>query len=178
MPFVTDDVTRTKLILLYLFQKVHMPLTREQIILAMGPYDQINQFELTAALSDLVETGMVALVGINATLRYHIVPMGQETLDLFYTEIPISIRKDLDGRKSEIRALARRESEYVSDYKKIAEGIYEVELRIMERDTALLEIRLMVDSLSQASAVAKNWQNSASQVYGTLLAPVTRDPNA
>ena len=59
MPFVVDELTRAKLCLLYLFRAVALPLSRDAVILALDVLPWINQFILSEALSDLLESGLV-----------------------------------------------------------------------------------------------------------------------
>ena len=172
MPFVVDELTRAKLCLLYLFRAVALPLSRDAVILALDVLPWINQFILSEALSDLLESGLVLELNGQGRNTYEISQTGLSTLAHFEKEIPLSMRQDLDSVRDSIRLMARKESEYITDYHKIGEDRYLAELSIVENGHTIFRVEIELASSAQADVVCKNWQNAASAAYSALLSPI------
>ena len=69
----------------------------------------------------------------------------------------------------ENKLLFKRKQEYFSDSFKNKDGSYTVILKIMEPDTTNLEVKLSVPEQQTARDIQKNWQDSASKVYSSIL---------
>jgi hypothetical protein len=172
MPFVVDELTRAKLCLLYLFRAVSLPLSRDAVILALDVLPWINQFILSEALSDLLESGLVLETHGQNRNVFEISPSGLSTLSHFEKEIPLSMRQDLDGVRDSIRLLARKESEYITDYHKIGEDRYLAQLAIVENGRTIFRVEIELASSAQADVVCKSWQNTASAAYSAILSSI------
>ena len=174
MPFQADALTRIKLCVLYLLRTTGVPLSMQQIVPALEPYDWIDRFSLAQAIDELMETGMIESLKTSHITQYRLCKQGENTLTLFRTEIPLSIRRELELGALSLKHQALTEAEYLTDYHQLSDHSYLLSLKIMERGRPILSIELELASRGQANEIAENWKKNANSIYAALVAPLLR----
>ena len=93
---ISMDSTQNKLLLLFVFDKMEMPLS-EQTILEMccSANNWINYIDCKQALMQLIDANFVAAVnkGASNEAMYSITPEGRICLAHFFVRIPSSLRE-------------------------------------------------------------------------------------
>ena len=168
---MATDSTLIKLILLYVMDKMEVPLEEDIITdLCTSDHDWMNYMDCKDALCDLEDVNFLhKRVASNKSI-YNITPDGRMCLANFYTRIPISKREEINAAVKSHRMDYRRRQEYRSDYFKNNAGTYTGVLTIlkMESDLPLVELRMVVESRENAAFIHDNWQRRAGAVYGAL----------
>ncbi|MGN0765042.1 MAG: DUF4364 family protein [Christensenellales bacterium] len=161
-----DQQSINKLILLYIFDKMDVPL-QENIIVEMATENNwINYMECKESLADLIKTSFVANISPrSSTPRYTITSDGRECLNHFYTNINSSVRDDITDIIKKNRMKYRKKQDYFSDYYKNADGTYTVVLKIESNTMPLMELKLNIQNRNTAKWIFKNWADKAPQVY-------------
>ncbi|MCR4726277.1 MAG: DUF4364 family protein [Clostridia bacterium] len=168
---MATDSTLNKLILLYVMDKMEVPLEEDSLTdLCTADHSWMNYMDCKDAIFDLDEVGFFhKRLSQNKTI-YNITPDGRMCLANFYTRIPISLREEINSFIKSHRMDYRRRQEYVSDYFKNSDGTYTVVLKILKMgsDLPLVELKMVVESRENAAFIHKNWQSRAGAVYGAL----------
>ena len=167
-----QDSTLNKLILLFVFEKMEIPVSEETLVeLCSSDNEWIpNYLECKETLVGLLDAGFVYATTTNAQTGplYTITPDGRVCLAHFFIRIPSSIREDITEFTKENRVRYRKKQEYLSDYKKNPDGSYTVNLKIIEPAQPVLEINLVVPDRHKAKWIFQNWKENAPQIYASL----------
>ncbi|MBO4937216.1 MAG: DUF4364 family protein [Clostridia bacterium] len=168
MDFANDSTTN-KLILLYVLDKMEIPLTENSILEICCSYNNwINYMDLKDILYQLLETKLVYRPNTqNNEERYNITYNGRTCLSQFYTRIPASMRDAISDFAKNKKMHYKRTQEYVGRYYKNIDGSYTVNLRIVEPHTTDSYFNLEFKVPTRASAIntCKKWRETAASVY-------------
>ncbi|MDR1093676.1 MAG: DUF4364 family protein [Clostridiales bacterium] len=169
---LSGNTTVNKLILLFVFDKMEIPLTENTIIEMCSSRSTpwINYMECKQAMAQLLEAGFIYCPTSNANKEnyYTITPDGRVCLAHFFIRIPTSLRGEITDYIRENRMNFRRKQEYFRDYYKNADGTYTVKLRIHDPVQTVLEIQLNVANRFIAKSVYQKWEEKAAAVYSLL----------
>jgi len=158
-----------KLIILYILDRVDFPMTNAQLTNFITDRQYTSYFNVQQVLSDLVDDGFITVEQKRNATFYRITSDGHETLSFFYKTISRNIRDDIDMYLSEQQYSLREESSNIADYHEARKGEYDVELKVVERDTTVIEIHLMVPSKENAETICRNWRKKNADVYAYVL---------
>lgn len=165
------DSIQHKLMLLFVFDKMEMPLSETTVEdLCCGKNDWLNVMDCRLAFSQLIEAGFIYRINANSghDALYTITPEGRVCLAHFFVRIPSSLRESVSECIKNNRMNYRRKQEYFSDYKKNADGTYTVMLKIVDAYNPVLDINLNVPNRNTAKVIYKKWEDKAAQVYSML----------
>ena len=114
---ITDDSTLNKLILLYVFETMDVPITGKTIIEMCSSRNLwLTYMDCTMAVNELLDSGLIyrsckekiVESGIISDAYYNITPDGRQCLDHFYTRIPSTLRSEITEYVKENRMAYRR----------------------------------------------------------------------
>ena len=161
--------TINKLILLFVFDKMDVPIT-ESTIIEMCTYrnNWFTYMDCKQALGQLLETGFIYQSSHDQNIYFSITPDGRMCLANFYMRSPSSTRTEITEYIKENRMSFRRKQEYFRTYSKNADGTYTVQLKIIDPLSTALEIKLNVSNRHTAKTVLSKWDEKAAQVYYAL----------
>lgn len=168
-----EKSTINKLILLFVMEKMEIPLTENSIveICTAGPDPWINYMEYRDIKAELIEAGFIYQTneGQNED-RYNITYEGRNCLSHFYTKIPFNLREEITNWTKENRLYFKRAQEYVADYSKNDDGSYTVTMKIRAPliSQPMLEIKVKAPTRQSAIEAAKKWKDKAPGVYETI----------
>lgn len=166
----TPDTTVNKIMLLFILDKMEIPLTENNLIdICTSRNDWLNYMECKEILQQLVDVGFI-FVSEGEDKRYGLTYEGRNCLSHFFTRIPQSLREDITNFSRDNRMIFKRSQEYVSDYHKNADGSHAVVLKIKEPlvDRPLLEIKLKAPTRHSAIVACKKWKDLAPNVFENL----------
>lgn len=170
------DETLNKLLLLFVFDRMEIPLTENSIIdICTSRNDWLKYMECKEALMQLVDVNFISkLTPIGAVTeidtrdeRYTITPEGRNCIANFVTRIKPHIREEITEYAKQNRMVFKRSQEYVSEYFKNADGTHTVVFKIKEPLVAqpLFEIKLKTTTRNAAVLAGKKWNEKAPQIY-------------
>lgn len=163
------DNTTKKLVLLYVFSEIAMPLAEDTLIkLVSADNEWLSFIDCKQALLELHETDLVYQSKANDKLQYSITTDGRECLKHFYLRIPSSLREEITSFTKQNRLRYKRKQEYFADYSRNMDGSYTVILKISDSGTVIMDLKLVVPTRAAANRIYNNWENKAAQVYGML----------
>lgn len=167
---ISNNTTVSKLVLLYVFDNMEMPLTENTITdICCNRNSWVSYLTCKEVLGDLLENGFIVESTNNSGQHYFTITNdGRNCVSYFFTRIPASVRDEIVKFIKENRQAFRRKQEYFSDYFKNADGTYTVLMRIVEPLGTRLELKLNVANRAIAKVIYNKWEEKASQVYGSL----------
>lgn len=163
------ETTENKLILLFVFDTMAMPLSEETVLeLTTHDNEWLSFIDCKQSLVELLETDLIFAKRTSDKTYYTITTDGRKCLAHFYTRIPSSLRDEITRFTRANRLQYRKKQEYFSDYQKNPDGSYTVILRITDSGSTIMELKLVVANRRTANRIYNNWVNRAAQVYGML----------
>lgn len=170
MPANTEDSTLNKLILLFIFDKMEMPLTESTIMdLCQNKNNWMDFVSCKFALEQLVEAKfLVKMEGGKNETFYNITVQGRVCLAHFFVRIPSTLRENITNYVKNSRMIYRRKQEYSSSYEKRDDGTYDVVLSITDTVMPALEIKINVPNRNIAKHIDKHWGEKAPGIYAQL----------
>ena len=166
-----NDNTTDKLVILYIFDIIEMPLAEESLLdICSNDNDWIPYMSCKEALYQLLEASLLC-VSPDSTgnmALYMLTNDGRQCLSAFYTRIPSHLRDEIKAFVKTHRLQYRKRQEYFSDYFKNADGTYDVSLKILEPSQAVLEINLNVPNRNTAKWIYQKWEEKAADVYSVI----------
>lgn len=164
-----NHLTLYKLIILFMLDRVDFPLTTSQLSQFILDKGYTNYFSFQQALNELEDAGFIHSELIRNTTQFHLTPEGKEALDLFDYKISNAIKDDIYAYFSAEKINLRNEVEIFATYYPAKREEYTVQCTILERKETLLDIKLNVPSLEQATRICDTWQEKSNTVYDYLV---------
>lgn len=167
---IANNTTISKLVLLYVFDNMEMPLTDASITeMCCSQNGWISYITCKEIMQDLLETGFIIETTNQSGVKYYTITNdGRSCLSYFFMKIPTSLREEIAAFVKENRLNFRRRQEYIRDYYKNADGSYTVLLKIIEPLGTKMELRLNAANRAVAKQIYKRWEDKASEVYAAI----------
>lgn len=167
---MSSESAENKLLLLYLIDKMELPLSRSQITDYILQTEYMDYYTLQQALADMVEGGYLDGVSDNNTTRYTITDEGLQTLEYFEKHIQPSVRSRINQYVKENRGDIKRAFENTATFFPNEEGNeFLVKCGVYEESRVLLELSISVDTRDQARLIQNNWKTNAKTLYGEII---------
>ena len=171
---VKGDPLVNKLILLFVFDKMEVPLSENTVLdMCCSSNTWISYMDCKPLLGNLLDHSFIYNVSSQGEPLYGITPDGRVCLADFYVNIPKSLREDIVGFVRSNRVKYRKKQEYIADYYMNKDGTYTVFLKIIELAGAQLELKLTVPTRQIAKNIYKKWPDKAevlfANIYDTLV---------
>ena len=164
--------TVNKLKLLFLLDKMELPLTENNIIdICTSRNDWINYMDCKEILWQLKEVGFIFESDYDTNeKRYGITVDGRNCLSHFFLRIPQSLREEITTFVKDNKLNVKRSQEYVADYVKNPDGSHTVNLKIKEplSPTPLLALKLKAPTRHAAILACKKWKENAATIFEYL----------
>lgn len=160
-----------RILICYLLASVNAPLSKDDILSIIQDNGLANYFEVTDALSELVEHGNVMTSGENNELCT-VSDKARMIAKQLDSALPPAVREKAVAAAINLLAKAKRERENKVEIAKDERG-YNVTCHISGGDMDLMNFTLHVPDLYQAQMVKKHFHDSPETVYRMLLALVT-----
>ncbi len=165
----SESMMLYKLIILYILDRMDFPITNTELTSFILEKEYANYITIQETLEDLIEDGYIDVEHSHNSYLYRITPAGRETLSYFYTKISVPIRDDIDTFLSEKEYELREAVAAGADYYELKKNEFVVELRVVERDSELVRINLLVTSAAEADAICNRWKTCNTDVYSYLI---------
>ena len=166
---MAEAQTLYKLIILTMLDRVDFPLTNAQISDFILTKEYTNYFTLQQVLSELVETELSEVHTVRNSTYYHITEKGKETLSFFGHMVSSAIHEDISKYFKDNAIALRDEMSVRADYFPNNHEEYFVRLRVMEKDSALIDLTLSVPTENQANSICDNWKKKNQKIYAYLM---------
>ena len=166
---MAEAQTLYKLIILSMLDRVDFPLTNAQISDFILTKEYTNYFTLQQVLAELVETGLAEVHTVRNSTYYQMTEKGKETLNFFGHMVSAAIHEDMDKYFKDNAIALRDEMSVRVDYFENNHEEYSVRLRVMEKDSAVIDLTLTVPTEGQANSICDNWKKKNQKLYAYLM---------
>lgn len=158
-----------KLIILYILDRVDFPMSNAQLTDFITSREYTSYFNVQTVLGELVEDDYVSREQTRSQTLYRITKTGRETLSYFCNEISKDIRDDIDLYLTQEKYSLRDEVSTLADFYPRGNGEYITELKIMEKDDYIVELKLTLPNGNAAQNVCNNWKRKNADIYAYVL---------
>ena len=166
---MAEAQTLYKLIVLSMLDRVDFPLTNAQISDFILTKEYTNYFTLQQVLAELVETDLAEENTVRNSTYYQMTEKGKETLNYFGHMVSAAIHEDMDKYFKDNAIALRDEMSVKADYYENNHEEYSVRLRVMEKDSALIDLTLSVPTEGQANSICDNCKKKNQKLYAYLM---------
>lgn len=165
----TLELAENKLLLLYIFDKINIPVSNNQITDIVLENNFINYFTLQQYISELISANFIKSISSNEKHKLQITKKGKKVLSLFINRVNSSKLSIVNEYLNKQINNIKREVTITSNYTVEPENKFVVNLKAVEDDTTLIDIKLTVDSNEQAHNLCSKWEKSSPDIYDTIL---------
>ena len=159
-----------KLVLLYLINKMDLPLSRSQVTDFVREGEYMDYYTLQQTLAEMVEGSYLEKIQDNNNTRYCITDEGATTLEYFENHIPGGIRSKINKYVHDHFNSIKRDFEVTATYFLDNEtNEYIIKCGVYEDKRILMEINVSVVSRDQARLIQSNWKSHVSEIYMNIL---------
>lgn len=165
-----DSLAIYKLIVLYMLDKVEVPLTKAQIYDFVLQREYTNYMTLQTAMAELQDMRMVTAESYRNRTHLKLTDVGRETIQFFGKDINENIRKDIDEYFNEMEVKLKNELSIVANYDKSTEtGEWEAHLVAQDKGVKLIDITMSVPIEETAAEICDNWSKKNQEIYQYLV---------
>lgn len=165
----SDTFMLYKLMILYILSRVNFPLTNAQLTAFILEKEYTNYFNIQRALSELIDDAFISTKTIRNSTLYRITDSGSETLLFFDNMISSGIKEDIEAYLSQNKYELQEEVSTQAEYFQVKKGEYSTHLKVIERDTPIIDLMLSVTTEEEASKICNNWRDKSSDIYSYLM---------
>ncbi|AKA71816.1 DUF4364 family protein [Clostridium scatologenes] len=165
----TLELAENKLLLLFIFKKIKFPVSNNQITQIILENNFINYFTLQQYLNELISSNFLKYTDETGNHRIVITEKGIKVLSLFENRISQDkINAVEDYLNKEIKNI-KKEVTITADYTIGKKGNFIVNLKAIENDSILIDIKLNVGSNKDAKDLCHKWKNNSSELYNKII---------
>ena len=164
-----DELVEHKLLILYILDKLDIPMTNTEITQFILENNYMNYFLVQQFLGELVNSKFVEFSTRDGYEYYHLSNAGKDTLTFFGDRITEEVKEDIDGKSKQMKQDMIKDTQVIGNYYRKNESEYIVNLRAIEKDIVLLNLSLSVVSNKQAKLICGNWKENPETIYKNIF---------
>lgn len=169
MQQVKGEALLNKLILLFVFDKMEVPLSENTILdMCTSSNSWMSYMDCKPILAQLKDCGFIYVINSSGDPLYSITSDGRLCLANYFVKIPTSTREEIAAFIKKNRNRYRRKQECFADYFMNKDGTYTVNLKIVEPAQPLLEMKFVVPSRQIAKNIYRSWEDKAADFYALI----------
>jgi len=159
-----------KIMLLYLIDKMDIPLSNSQITQFALEENYMNFYSIQQYLKEMVEIDYLDSSTDNNTTRYTITGDGQKALDALADQLPIPLRTRISKYVSQNRKEVMKGFETTANHFFDHDtNEYIVKCGVYDYDTLLMELNLSVVNKEQALMICNNWKSNVGSLHAQII---------
>jgi len=173
------DTMLSKLILLYVFDRIEIALTENTIMeICWSRNNWLNYMEIVDIIPGLIEMKfLVKAKDADMEERYSITELGRDCLSHFHYQIPENLKNEIAEFCKEHRMDLKRSQEYVCNFTKTKDDNYLTTLKIKDiTEVNAIDIKIKFPTRQQAVDACKLWKKNAPFVYASLYESLSEKP--
>lgn len=168
------ELAENKLMLLYIIEKINMPVSNLQITELIMENNLINYFFLQKFLNELCDDNLLSSEIMEMKTFYTITVLGKNTLKYLDYLIPANIKYKIDTTIKTVRKKIRNETFITADFIPESENKYMVNCSVREDDFTLIDLKVAVGNRNDAKSICDNWKNHPNEIYMEIIDSLTK----
>ena len=166
---MTEPLTLTKLIILYMLHKAGNPMLKTSVFGFIMDKDYTNYFTLMQACQELQEARFIETRIIMNGAHLAILEDGENTLKSFSDRISLAIKEDI-AEYFRLNKLETKSSLNVNtNYYKASRSEYVAELSLKEDDSELLMLKISMPTEDAVIAMCENFEGKSEELYNLIV---------
>ena len=165
----TLELAESKLLLLYILNKVKFPVSNNQLTQIILENNLINYFTLQQYIVDMVSSNLLKYTDEETKSRIILTEKGIRVLSFFENRISEEKMNIITAYLSTNMEYIKREVTVSADYTIEQKDTFVVDLRAVENETTLIDIKLTVGSNKQARDLCTKWKTNSSDLYNKII---------
>lgn len=171
----SDTFMLYKLMILYILSRVNFPLTNAQLTAFILEKEYTNYFNIQRAISELIDDVFITCDTIRNSSLYRITDSGLETLKFFDNMISPGIKEDIETYLAQNKYELQEEVSAPAEYYQVKKGEFAAHLKVIERETPIIDLTLSVPTEEEAAKLCANWREKSPEIYSYLMASLLED---
>ncbi|KHD38514.1 hypothetical protein NL50_03160 [Clostridium acetobutylicum] len=171
----TLELAENKLLLLYILHKLEFPISKNQFTEIILENNFMNYFILQQYISELISSNFVKSEQKDNKHSVSITHSGTKVLNLFINRLSIDKKDLIDKYISSNLHNIKNAISVTADYTIANKNSFIVDLKAIENDITLIDIKLNVVSNKQARDLCNKWKSSSSEIYNKIINLLTKD---
>lgn len=165
----SSELAENKLLMLYVLKAINEPISNTQLTEIILENNFINYFTFQQYLSELEEAKFVEYHKANDKNLLILTKHGETVLSLFKSRLSHTKIAIIDQYiKNEIESI-KKELTIHADYTLGDNDSFIVDLKAIENQSLLMELKLSVPSKNQAISICNKWKDNPSDIYNTII---------
>ncbi|NLZ47570.1 MAG: DUF4364 family protein [Clostridiales bacterium] len=167
-----DDINQlaeSKLILLYILDRIGMHITRNQLTEIVLENNLVNYFLLQQYITELQNSNFIETINKDKSKVLSLTEQGKKVLSLFVSRIPKDIVEKIEKYINEKINNIKKEISLHADYTIEKNNAFIVNLRAQEDEITLIDIKVNVPSKKHAIDLCQNWKSNSSKIYNDIM---------
>lgn len=165
----SSELAENKLLMLYVLKSINNPISNTQLTEIILENNFINYFTFQQYLSELEDSEFVEYHEANDKKLLILTKKGDTVLSLFKDRISPSKISIIDEYIKDKLELIKKELTIQGDYTLGNNDGFIVDLKAVENQILLLELKLSVPSKNQAIAICTKWKENPSEIYDNII---------
>lgn len=165
----TFQLAENKLIMLYIINKIKFPLTKNQLTEIILENNLMNYFVLQQYISELISSDILKYIADDDKHRISITDKGIKVLSLFENRIKSDKILNIDEFLEHNIDSIKKEITITADYTIEPKNNYIVNLRAVENDRILIDLKVNVANNKQARELCAKWKNGSPEIYNKII---------
>ncbi len=170
----TRELAENKVILLYLIEKLNMPVSNPQVTKIVLENKFMNYFFLQQYLNELCESNFLSSSQTDGKTIYSITTGGRQTLDYFLDIVPAGIKSRIDNAIILLRKNIKNETLITADFTPESENEYIISCGVHEDNFSLIDLKVMVGTRNDARTICENWKKHSQAIYAEIIESLTK----
>ena len=156
--------TQIKILITFIVSRIKEPLKDTMIIEALQIHGLANYFEVSQALDELFDNGILS----TSEGLVYLTPKGALSIDELSQELPKTVKETALADALNLQILEKRESENTVEITKSDRG-YFVTCRVTHKNDNLMELTVYAADYEQAEQIKRKFLKDPSYVYSTVI---------
>ena len=166
---MTDPLTLTKLIILYMLNKAGNPVLKTHVFSFIMDNDYTNYFTLMQACTELCDNGLAETRIIMNGPHLAILDDGVETLSSFSDRISQPIKDDINNYLKACNLETKSSLNVNTNYYKASRNEFVAELNLKEEGSELLTLSISMPTEDSARAMCEPFDGKSEELYDLIV---------
>lgn len=163
------ELAENKLLMLYILKSIKDPISNAQLTEIILENNFMNYFIFQQYLSELEDSNFVEYHENNNKKLLVLTGKGDNVLSLFKDRLSPSKIAIINEYIKEKWESIKRELNIQADYTIASNDSFIVDLKAIENNSLLMEVKLAVPSKEQATSICSKWKKNPSQIYNNII---------
>lgn len=163
------NLAENKLLLLYILNKIKLPISNMQLTEIVLENNFMNYFTLQQYIVELASSNLLKHTTEHEKDRLAISENGKKVLELFGNRLSDATLAQIDEYLKSKMSSIKQELTVTADYTIENKNSYLVNLIASENDITLIDLKLSVASNKQARELCYKWKSNSSELYTKII---------